>query len=106
MATFNIKKNDLVKVLSGKDRGKSGKVLGVFPKAGTALVEGINIRKRHRRPRRQGEKGQIVQFPSPIRISKVMLICPSCKKTTRPKKTKNDSGGKIRICRKCGSAIS
>ncbi|QQG45851.1 MAG: 50S ribosomal protein L24 [Candidatus Niyogibacteria bacterium] len=100
-----IKKNDLVKVLSGKDRGKSGRVLKVLPKDNLVVVEGLNIRKRHRRPKRQGEKGQVVQVPSPIHISNAMLICPSCSKPQRTKSVLDDKGHRTRVCRKCGAKI-
>ena len=99
-----IKKNDTVKVLSGKDRGKQAKVLSVFPREARVLVEGINVHKRHRKPRRSGEKGQIVSLPAPVSISNVMLVCPSCSKAQRPKKIIEGSVKK-RVCRKCGAHI-
>lgn len=103
--SFKIKKNDLVKILSGRDRGKSGRIISVLPKEGRIVVEGLNLVKRHRRPRRQGEKGQIVQIPAPMPISKVMLVCQSCKKAQRPKIIVDASGKKNRVCRKCSALI-
>ena len=93
-----------MRVLSGKDRGKNGKVLDVFPKEDKVLVEGVNIRKRHRRAKKQGEKGQVVQVAFPIHLSNVMLICPFCKK---PQRTGRLMAGekKIRVCRKCSAEI-
>ena len=99
-----IKKNDLVKILSGKDRGKTGRALKVFPRENRIMVEGLNLRKRHRRARKQGEKGQIVTVPVPMHISNTMLICPSCSKAQRAKISAG-GGEKFRICRKCGVKI-
>lgn len=104
--TLIIKKNDSVKILSGKDRGKLGRVLKVLPRDGRVVVEGINIMKRHRRPKRQGEKGQIVQIPASVHISNVMLVCPKCSKPQRTKSALDDSGKKSRVCRKCEAKIS
>jgi len=111
---MKIKKNDNVMVISGKDRGKKGKVLKVFPKTNSVIVEGINIRKKHSRPKREGQKGQIIQIPFPINASNVMLICSFCNKPVRVGyKIFSAKGGsasarenkKTRICKKCGSEI-
>ncbi len=80
---MRIKKGDNIKMLSGKDAGKTGKVLRVDPKAGKVSVEGLNIRVKHTKPKRQGEKGQRVEFPGMIDQSKVMVVCPSCGKSAR-----------------------
>ncbi|MDI6591655.1 MAG: 50S ribosomal protein L24 [Patescibacteria group bacterium] len=106
---MKIKKGDTVLIISGKDRGKKGKVLKAFPKERKVLVEGVNIVKKHLRPRRMGEKGQIIEMPSPIDVSNVKLICPKCGKATRigykiKSKIKNQKS-KIRICKKCGEEI-
>jgi len=101
---MKIKKGDTVLVISGKYRGKTGKVLKVFPKERKILVEGVNIVKKHQKPKRVGEKGQIIELPSPIDISNVKLICPSCKKATRVG-YKLEKGQKERICKKCGAKI-
>ena len=95
-----IKKNDLVRMLSGKDRGKTGKVLRVFPSENKVIVEGLNMIKKHTRPRREGEKGQRVEVPRKVFTSNVMLVCPKCSKASRVgyKKTGRE---KMRICRKC-----
>lgn len=101
---MKVKKSDQVLIISGKDRGRKGKVLQVFPKENRILVEGINLRKKHQRPRRMGEKGQIVELPAPIRVSNVKLICPKCGKTTRVRYKITESK-KYRVCKKCGQEI-
>ena len=80
---MKIKKGDKVKILSGKDRGKSGSVTHVLSKSGKAVVDGINMLTKHQKPRKEGEKGTKVKFAAPISISKVMVICPKCGKETR-----------------------
>jgi len=101
---MKIKKGDTVLIISGKDRGRKGKILEVFPKENRILVEGINLRKKHQRPRRTGEKGQIVELPAPIDIANVKLICPKCGKATRVG-YKISGEKKYRICKKCGQEI-
>ena len=101
---MKIKKGDQVKILSGKDRGKMGKVLIAYPKEGKITVEGVNILTRHRRSRKQGQKGEKVQVSMPFDASNVLLVCGSCKKPTRAGFKIIDSG-KIRICKKCASPI-
>jgi len=106
---MKIRKGDTVLIISGKDRGRKGKILRAFPKERKVLVEGINLRKKHRRPRKMGEKGQIIQIPAPIDVSNVKLICPKCGKATRVgykiiSNIKNQKS-KIRICKKCGQEI-
>jgi len=108
---MKIKKNDTVLIISGKDRGRKGKVLKVFPKENRILVAGINLRKKHQRPKREGEKGQIVQIPAPIDVSNAKLICPHCGKATRvgykiiESKVKGEKKLKVRICKKCRTQI-
>ncbi len=99
---MKIKKGDSVKILSGKDRGKIGKVLRMFGKGKTAIVEGMNLVKRHTRPRRQGEKGQRVTVPAAIDFSNLMLVCPKCSKPARVG-FKVTEKAKFRICKKCKS---
>jgi len=101
---MKIKKGDNVKILSGKDRGKTGKISRVLPDAGKALVEGLNLVKKHIRPRKQGEKGQRVSVPAAIDISNLMLVCSKCSKATRVG-FKVSEKSKFRICKKCGSEI-
>jgi len=97
---MKIKKNEQVLIISGKDRGKKGKILDVFPKEGRIIVEGVNLRKKRVRPKKSGEKGQVVEIPSPIFSSNAMLVCPKCGK---PAKTgyKVAENKKYRICKKC-----
>ena len=101
---MKIKKGDTVLIISGKYRGKKGKVLKAFPKEGKILVEGINIVKKHLKPRRTGEKGQIIEIPKPLAVSNAKLICPKCGKATRVG-YKIIKEKKYRICKKCGKEI-
>lgn len=107
---LKIKKGDTVKMLAGKDRNKTGKVLVVFPKEGRLMVEGANIVKKHIRPRRAGEKGQIVELPSKVPVSRVILVCPSCGKGTRVglKRIEGADGktSRERVCKKCSAVIA
>jgi large subunit ribosomal protein L24 len=105
---MKIKKGDLVLVISGKWRGKTGKVLRAFPKKMKILVEGVNLVKKHQRPRKEGEKGQIIEVPKPLSVSKVKLICPHCKKATRVGfliKKEKEKKEKVRVCKKCEKEI-
>ena len=103
---MKIHKNDTVLIISGKDRGRKGKVLQSLPKAGKVLVEGINIRKKSVRPKKSGEKGQIVEMPGFLDISNVKIVCPKCGKATRVEyKISKDKKVKNRICKKCGQEI-
>jgi len=101
---MKIKKGDTVLIISGKDRGRKSKVQKVFPKEKRILVEGINLRKKHVRPRRMGEKGQVIEMPAPIDVSNVKLICPKCEKATKVG-YKIVERKKYRICKKCGQEI-
>jgi large subunit ribosomal protein L24 len=98
---MKIKKNDQVLIIAGKDKGKKGKVLEVFPVPEKITVENINLVKKHRRPRRQGEKGQVIEIPKPLHISNVKLICSKCGTPARVGYKLTDAG-KFRICKKCG----
>ena len=101
---MKIKKGDQVLIISGKDRGKKGKVLGLFPKQTKVVVEGVNISKKHIRPKKSGEKGQIVETPTAISISNVKLICLKCGKPTKVGYSVTKEK-KFRICKKCGQEI-
>lgn len=103
---LTVRKHDKVKVLWGKDRGREGEVILVNPSAGTVLVGKINIAKRHTRPAGQMETGGIKDKELAMPIAKVMLVCPECKKATRPKFDKLSDGTPVRVCRKCGSTIA
>jgi len=97
---MRIKKGDQVKIISGKDRGKSGVVLKVFPESEKITVEGLNLYKKRVKPKRQGQKGETVFVPRPLPSSKAMLVCASCKKSVRVG-YRTESGSKIRYCKKC-----
>jgi len=104
---MKIRKDDKVLIISGKDRGRTGKVLKTFPQENRLVVEGINMVKKHVRPRKSGEKGQIVQMPAPINASNIKLICKNCSKPTRIgykiiSQEKSKKSLKIRTCKKCG----
>lgn len=100
---MNIKRDDMVKVLSGKDKGKKGKVLQVFPKEGLIVVEGMNAMYKHMKSGRSGESGQKIEFNGPMNVSNVMRICPKCGKPARVGYKTVDSK-KVRVCKKCGEA--
>ncbi|MBN1594570.1 50S ribosomal protein L24 [candidate division FCPU426 bacterium] len=95
-------KNDIVTVISGKDRGKSGKILKMFPKRGLAVVEKINFIKRHSRPTKQMPQGGILEKEAPIQLAKLKLICNKCSETTGVKYQRTGESKKyVRICKKC-----
>jgi len=106
---MNIKKNDKVKILAGKDKGKIGKVLQVLPAENKASIEGLNLLIKHMRPNRDGEKGQRIEFPAFIKADNLALVCPKCGKATRVgHKLMKIEGGKTkkeRVCKKCQEII-
>ena len=102
---MNIRKDDKVVVLSGKDKGKEGKVLKADPKSGKVVVEGVNVASRHFKPRKQGQEGGIIKQETPIYACKVMRVCPKCGKDTRCAHKILDDGKKVRVCKKCGAEI-
>lgn len=101
---MKIKKGDNVKVLSGKDRGKTGKILRMIPSTDKAVVEAVNIVKKHQKASRSGSKGQRVSVPMPINVSNLQLICPKCGKPTRIGYKLTDDK-KLRVCKKCNTEI-
>ncbi len=101
---MNVKKGDTVVVLSGKDKGKQGKVLSVDPTAGKVIVEKVNMAFRHQKPRKQGEQGGIIQKETPLYACKVMTVCPKCGKPSRPAHKVTD-GKKVRVCKHCGAEM-
>lgn len=103
---ISIHRNDTVRVLRGKDRGKKGRVLAVLSAEGRVLVEGMNQVKKHVRPKRAGEKGQRVVVASPLHLSAVQLVCSSCGKSTRVGHRRADDGNVERICKHCQEAIA
>ena len=102
---MNVKKGDTVVVLSGKDKGKQGKVLAAMPADRKVIVEGINIVSRHTKPRKQGEEGGILKKEAAIYACKVQKVCPKCGKATRPAHKMLADGKKVRVCKKCGAEI-
>ena len=101
---FKIRKNDRVQVITGKDRGKVGKVIRVIPKKRRAIVEGVNLVKKHQKPT-PGSQGGIVEKEASIHISNLMLICPKCTDPVRVGFKILEDGSKVRICKKCGEVI-
>lgn len=106
---MKLKKGDEIKVVLGKDKGKTGKIEKVFTKENAVLVGGVNEFKRHMKARQDGQTSDIVTITKPLNVAKVQLICPKCKKLTRVgykvEKTKEGKETKIRVCRKCGKEI-
>ncbi len=98
---MGIKKNDSVLVISGKEKGKRGRVISVSPSKDNVLIEKINIIKKHMKPFRKYTQGGIIEKEAPVHISNVMLICPKCNKPTRIGNTVLQSGRKVRVCKKC-----
>ena len=101
---MKIRKGDNVKVLSGNDKGKTGEVLEVIPKTEKIIVKGINIRKKHVKPRKQGEEGRIIPVECAIHSSKVNVVCPKCGKATRIG-YEIEKDQKVRVCKKCNTKL-
>ncbi len=105
--TLSLRKGDQVKVVAGRDKGKHGQVLWVNQKKRTCTVEHVNLLKRHTRPNPAKQiKGGIVEREGPIHISNLMVVCPSCGKTTRVRHQFLDDGSKLRACHRCGATLS
>jgi large subunit ribosomal protein L24 len=104
MSSLHVKRGDEVLIISGKDKGKKGKVLEVSPTEKKVIVEGRNMVTKHVKPRRQGQLGGIVKAEGPLYISKVMPICPKCSKATRVGHGIKDNK-KVRLCKHCGAAL-
>jgi len=105
---MKVKKGDSVLITAGKDKGRTGKIMKALPKELKILIEGINLKKKHVRPKREGEKGQVVSIPALLDVSNIKLICPKCGKATRVGyKIEKDAKGEIknRICKKCNQVI-
>ena len=101
---MRINKGDTVKVLSGKDKGKTGEVLEILPKTNKIIVKGINIIKKHTKPRRQGEEGGILSMEGAIHVAKVNVVCPKCGKATKVGYSV-EKEEKVRVCKKCGAKL-
>jgi len=101
---MKLKLNDTVKVITGKDKGQTGKIEKTFPKKNSAIVAGVNQYKKHRKPQGQNQPGGIIDITKPINISKLTLVCPQCKKSSRIG-YQGEKKKKVRICKKCQKPI-
>ena len=104
MNKMHIKKGDTVKVISGVDKNKEGKVLEVIPAAGKVVVEGVAMATKHTKPRRQGEEGGILSMEGAIHVAKVNVVCPKCGKATKVGYSV-EKEEKVRVCKKCGAKL-
>ena len=102
---MKIIKGDNVIVISGKDKGRKGRVIASYPKDRSIIVENINLKKKHQKPKSAGKKGEKIEVSRPISVSSVMLICKNCNKPTRVGYQLKSDGNKLRICKKCGQAV-
>jgi len=102
---FHVRKNDLVEVLSGKEKGKTGKVLRVDPKKDRVLVEKVNFVKRHTKPTGRTRQGGIIQKEAPLHVSNVLLVCPKCNQGKRMGTKTLEDGKKALVCRACGEQM-
>ena len=98
---LSVKREDTVLVITGRNKGKRGRVISVLPKKQKVIVEGVNVKKKHMKPNKQYQQGGIIEKESPIYISNVMLVCPKCDKPTRIGNTLLEDGRKLRSCKKC-----
>ena len=102
---LHVKKDDTVVVISGKEKGKEGKVLKAQPSNGKVLIEGVNMLTIHKKPRNQQDPGGIIHQEGFIEASNVMVICPKCKKATRTAMKTLEDGSRVRVCKKCGDTL-
>jgi large subunit ribosomal protein L24 len=102
---LHVKKNDMVMIIAGKDKGKSGKVARVFPDKGRLVVENLNVVKRHTRPSRANAEGGILEKEAPLSASNVLLLCGACNKPTRTGIRALEDGTKVRFCKKCNEIV-
>lgn len=102
---MHVKKGDNVKILCGKDKGKTGEIIRAIPQKQRVVVQGANMMKKAQRPTQQNPQGGILTIEAPLHVSNVMLICPSCKEATRTAKRVNEQGKKVRVCKKCNKDI-
>jgi large subunit ribosomal protein L24 len=102
--SMSVKRDDRVKVIAGKDKGKEGKVLATLPYKERVIVERVNMVKKATRPTQRNTQGGILEIEAPIHVSNLMLVCPACSQPTRVSRTRED-GTRIRSCKKCGNRI-
>ena len=100
---IHVKSGDTVKVISGSEKGKEGKVVAVSPKEGKVIVEGVNMVSKHVKPRQAGQQGGIIKTEGAMYACKVQLVCPKCKVAVRVGVKVNEDGSKARVCKKCGA---
>lgn len=105
MLSMHVKKNDKVKVIAGKEKGKTGKVISVITKRDRVVVEKVNFIKRHTKPKGAAGQGGIIEKEGPIHVSNVMVVCPKCDSAVRLGSKLLEDGKKIRLCKKCGESI-
>jgi large subunit ribosomal protein L24 len=105
IAKLHVKKDDMIKVIAGKEKGKTGKVLRVFPAKGRVVVEGLNLIKRHTRPTQVQPEGGIVEKEAALSISNVMLLCTSCGEASRTGIRTLDDSSRVRYCKKCNEIV-
>lgn len=101
----HVKKGDTVLVLSGKDKGKKGKVVAVVPDQRKVIVDGVNVVSMHKKPKKQGDVGGIIKKEAPLYASKVINVCPKCSKPTRLAHKILQNGDKVRVCKHCGEDL-
>jgi large subunit ribosomal protein L24 len=101
----HIRRDDQIEIVAGREIGKRGKVLKVMPSKGRAIVEGLNMVKRHTRPTQQNQQGGIVEKEGSIQVSNLMLVCSKCNQRTRVGSKRLEDGRKVRICRRCGEEV-
>ncbi len=102
---FHLRKDDFIQVIKGKDKGKKGRILAIFPGKATALVEGINFVKKHTRPKQVDRQGGILQKEMPIAIANIAYFCLKCQKATKLGRRYLEDGTKVRFCKKCGEIV-
>ena len=103
--SLTIRKDDKVKVIAGKDKGKEAKVLKVHPEKQRAVVERVNMVKKAQRPTQRNPKGGLLEIEGTIHVSNLMLVCPSCSQPTRVGRRRTEDGTRVRVCKKCGVDI-
>lgn len=102
---FHIKKNDMVKILSGKDKGKTGKVLRVYPATSRAIVQGVNFSKKHTKKSSQDQQGGIIEREAPLNLSNISIVCKGCNRPTRVGIDILSDNSKVRYCKKCKEVL-
>ena len=101
----SLKKDDIIQVIAGKEKGKKGKVLAFFPESGTVTIEKLNMLKRHMKSDGKSRQAGIVEKEGPIHVSNVLVVCDNCGKGVRVKRKKLEDGKRVRVCRKCEEVL-